>query len=223
MTSGALVCFEGIDKSGKGTQTITVARRLEQGGRSVATFEFPRYGQSEFADEARRWQDVDEYGGLPPSTAALLYAGDRLAARPHLEDALATHDVVLLDRWVWSNLAHQSVRRPVDERRAFIDHHADLEFGEHRLPVPDLTIFLYVDPALIAAEIADDPSAVADGAERHFDHQRAASETYAWMARESYRGPWARVEGSIGDARRPIPEIADEILAHILALVPAVR
>ena len=142
---GKLIALEGIDGSGKRTQLELLARALEARGLPVFRIGFPRY-ESFCGKLVGRYLNGD-FGALDavdPHLSALLYAGDRLEAKPELESALAAGKIVLTDRYVGSNLAHQTERVPAEEREEFIAWLKRLEYGLYALPVEDLVIYLRV-------------------------------------------------------------------------------
>jgi len=145
MARGKLIVIEGIDGAGKGTQTDLLARAFEERGLPVAKFGFPRY-ESSFGRLIARFLN-GEFGPLPavdPHFSALLYAGDRFEAKPHLETALNSGRTVVTDRYTASNLAHQAARVPAERRAEFISWLRQLEYGTYGLPIEDLVIYLRV-------------------------------------------------------------------------------
>src|SRR3989304_9541754 len=108
---GTLIAIEGVDGAGKRTQTELLGRALAARGVSCVTFSFPRY-ESFFGKMIAGFLN-GEFGALEavdPRLTALLYAGDRLEAKPELEAALAAGKKILADRSIASNPAHQSPR-----------------------------------------------------------------------------------------------------------------
>jgi dTMP kinase len=145
MARGKLVVIEGIDGSGKGTQTDLLARTFQQRGVRFVKFGFPRY-ESSFGRLIARFLNGD-FGPLPVVDAhfsALLYAGDRFEAKPDLEAALNSGRMVVTDRYIGSNLAHQAARMPPERREEFISWLRNLEYGIYGLPIEDLVIYLRV-------------------------------------------------------------------------------
>jgi dTMP kinase len=110
---GKLIALEGIDGSGKGTQLDLLARALKTRGFAVLRISFPRYG-SFFGNLAAGFLNGDfgAAGQVDPRLSSLVYAGDRWEAKPEMESGLASGKIVLADRYVASNLAHQSERVP---------------------------------------------------------------------------------------------------------------
>src|SRR6202021_2375686 len=140
---GKLIAIEGIDGSGKGTQLDLLSGELDARGLATFRISFPRYG-SFYGKLVGRFLNGEfgALGGVVPHLSALLYAGDRLEAKPEIEAALSAGKIVLADRYVGSNLAHQSARVPPEQREEFFAGLKKLEIGLYGLPVEDLVIFL---------------------------------------------------------------------------------
>ncbi len=139
-----LVAIEGIDGAGKGTQAQRLAAALGRSGLRVRLLSFPRYGETAFGRQVGEFLN-GRFGALDqvhPLLVSLLFAGDRFESKPLLEEAVATHDVVILDRYVASNVAHQAAKVEGDERRELRAWIEQLEFGLYRLPRPELVILL---------------------------------------------------------------------------------
>jgi len=142
---GKLITLEGIDGSGKRTQIDLLARALDSRGFSTHVISFPRY-ESFYGKLVGQYLN-GEFGPLAavdPHLSALLYAGDRLEAKPEMESALAAGKIVLADRYVGSNLAHQSERVLPERREEFLAWLKQLEYRLYGLPVEDMVIYLRV-------------------------------------------------------------------------------
>ena len=145
MSRGKIIVIEGIDGAGKRTQADLLARAFEERGIPFVRFSFPRY-ESSFGRLIARFLN-GEFGPLSAVDAhfsALLYAGDRFEAKPELEDALHSGRVIVMDRYIASNLAHQAARVPAERRAEFIAWLRQLEYGIYGLPAEDLVIYLRV-------------------------------------------------------------------------------
>jgi len=86
--------------------------------------------------------DFGKLEAVDPHLSALLYAGNRFEAKSELEAALTAGKTILADRYVASNLAHQTARVAPERRKEFIDWLRQLEYGTYGLPVEDLVIYL---------------------------------------------------------------------------------
>lgn len=139
-----LIAIEGIDGSGKGTQSKRLSERLIAAGVSATVLQFPRYAETTFGSAIGDFLN-GRFGSLEqvhPQLASVLYAGDRFESRTVLQQAINDHDIVILDRFTGSNLAHQSAKLEGQERSelvAWIDHIEHVVFG---LPRPNLNILI---------------------------------------------------------------------------------
>jgi dTMP kinase len=219
------IVLEGIDGSGKGTQAARLAETAVAAGRTVASFSFPLYDENPFSRAIGRYLN-GELGALEdvhPALSALLYACDRFHARPELERAIEEHDLVVCDRYVGSNLAHQGSQLQGEERERLLDWLVEVEYGEFRLPKPDLVVLLDAHPKLARELVAKKgarsyTSLEADILESDEAHGDASREIYLELAR---RDDWrvvgtAREDGSVRD----IDEIAADIWAAVEPRLP---
>jgi len=145
---GKFIAFEGIDGSGKRTQLEMLSRALRERGVEHITVGFPHYGGF-FGHIVARYLN-GEFGGLSQVDAhfsALLYAGDRLENKAELEENLAQGKMILADRYIGSNLAHQGSRVPRRQLTEFLRWMERLEYGVYGLPREDLVVYLRLPAA----------------------------------------------------------------------------
>jgi len=146
-TKGCLVVIEGSDGSGKATQTRLLVRRLRADGIATERIAFPGYRRSFFGRMVGSYLR-GEFGSadsVDPHLAAVLYAGDRRQARERITGWLDQGKVVVCDRYVDSNKAHQAARLPRGaDRLAFFKWVDRLEYQVFKMPRPDCVLFLHV-------------------------------------------------------------------------------
>ncbi len=150
------VAFEGIDGSGKGTQARLLCERLQSGGLRCQIVGFPRYDATRFGKAISDYLN-GVFGSLRevhPVLASVLYAGDRFESRDLLLRANAENDVVVLDRFTASNVAHQAAKLPESERPGFIQWITEIEYEVFDLPRPELTVLLDIAPELAQRRVA---------------------------------------------------------------------
>jgi len=194
---GKLVAIEGIDGSGKRTQIELLAGDLDRRAISFSQISFPVYG-SFFGKMVARFLNggFGPLEAVDPHFSALLYAGNRLESKPRMEASLDAGKIVLADRYVGSNLAHQASRMPRDKRDEFQKWLRQLEYEVYGLPAEDLVIYLRVPPAeaqRLAGERAgrEYTSMKRDLQESSLAHLEAASAAYDQLALQP---PWVRIE-----------------------------
>jgi len=225
-TTALLVAFEGIDGSGKGTQARRLQEHLTAQGRKATLISFPRYEETLFGQAVGeflngRFGTLDE---VDPFLVSLLYAGDRFESRGLLTDALAENDVVVLDRYVASNIAHQGAKRDGDARGELIDRIQKIEYGLYQLPHPNLVLLLDLPVAeaqkLIAVKTARSyTDRKADLQEADADYLQRVRDVYLSLA--DNHPDWCRIDSVRGDALRTVEEIAEEIAERLTPLLKA--
>src|SRR5260370_11589433 len=144
---GKLIAIEGIDGSGKRTQVELLTLPLKARGYSVYSTGFPQY-DSWFGKMVGQFLngDLGRLESVDPHFTALLYAGDRFEAKPQLEAALNSGQIVLVDRYIGSNLAHQTARVLPPKRSEFLEWIEHLEYRIYGLPRESLILYLRVPP-----------------------------------------------------------------------------
>lgn len=144
---GLFLAIEGGDGSGKSSQMALLEEFFKKADRKVKTIHFPRvtakpYGQM-IAEFLR-----GEYGSaesVHPKLSALIYALDRQQAASQLKDIVAAGQVLIADRYIFSNIAYQCAKEPDEAKRADLAEWIEtLEYGYHGIPRPDLTLYLDV-------------------------------------------------------------------------------
>jgi len=217
-----LLAIEGIDGSGKRTQIDLLCKLLDDRRVPHVRFSFPQYG-SFFGRMVGRFLN-GEFGPLEevdPHFSALLYAGDRLEAKAELDRGLDAGKVVVTDRYIGSNLAHQGARVPLARREAFLNWLGELEYGIYKLPAEELVVYLRV-PAGRAQQQVEQKTArdytrkKKDLQEADLKHLEEAAKVYDHLAAQPH---WVTVEcyDAAADTMRPPEEIHDEVVKKIEA------
>lgn len=218
-----VISIEGLDGSGKQTLTENLKKRFTAAGRSVATCGFPRYGETRAAAGVAKYLNGG-YGALEqvsPWFSGMLFALDRAESHGHLLDLAARHDVLVLDRYVASNLVYQAARLPAEKRQRLIDALIDVEFGVVQLPKPDLQILIKGSADTSQALLRRNVARTYTDRDMDVHEQDAAflevcASIYEDLAAAGAIAPWAMVS-LLGDdgAIRPAAQIADDAWALI--------
>ena len=151
---GKLIVMEGVDCSGKATQTGLLVKGLRTKGYQAEQFSFPNYDaptgkiiKGPYLGNLSDGKSWFEEGSIAvnPKVSALYYAADRLY-NIHKITWLLDHGIhVILDRYVYSNMAYQGAKiKNESERKEMYQWLEQLEFELLKLPKPDIAIFLHV-------------------------------------------------------------------------------
>ena len=145
-----LIVIEGLDGSGKATQTALLAEKLISAGMKIRRISFPDYASDssalvkmylngEFGTHA---DDVNAYA------ASSFYAVDRYAS--FMKDWKPDYEagVIIADRYTTSNAIHQCAKLPKEQWDKYLDWLFDYEYRMLGIPKPDSVIYLKVDPEI---------------------------------------------------------------------------
>ena len=229
MEKGKIIVIEGTDCSGKETQTKLLVEKLEQMGKKVKRISFPMYdsptgkmigacllGKPEMCKELLKEEHgfFPEGGGNIDSLAAIdLYAADRRYNLPKINKLLEEGYIVIIDRYVASNMAHRGGLLEKREDRLKIYKKIEmLEYEINELPRPDKTILLYL-PYEYACILKKNRKEVSDETEKN--------EKYLKMGEKAYLELSAIYDYDIIDCVkdkqiRTIEDINQELLEKIL-------
>lgn len=151
-----LTVLEGLDGAGKSTQVKKLRAYLESLSGSLEYIHFPRYDAPVYGDLISRFLrgDFGSNDAVHPQLVALLFAEDRHGAGPEMKKVLDRGGNILLDRYVYSNIAYQCAKlADKDEAEALRDWIFNTEYGSFELPKPDLNIFLDVPIAFVESKL----------------------------------------------------------------------
>jgi dTMP kinase len=154
---GKLICLESADGAGKTTQIDLITKYFEENKLSYVCYHFPTYNHNQFSSIIAKFLkgDFGKSSDVDPLFVASIYAMDRFRFLPDLEKALAENDVVLLDRYVYSNIAYQCAKfNNVEESLKMKEWIFEFEFNFLNLPYPDLSLFLNVPIEIIKERLA---------------------------------------------------------------------
>lgn len=172
---GKLIAIEGLDSCGKSSQVKLITKYLESKGKTCIQIHFPMYGQNEFAEVISaflrgEFGDVDE---VDPLFVANIYAMDRYKYKTNLLRYLDEYDYVILDRYVFSNMAFQGAKYEDNEKKqSIIKWINDFEFRFLFLPYPELIIYFdlpidVIKERLEANRVGDDRNYLNGGSDIH--------------------------------------------------------
>ncbi|MEY3173933.1 MAG: Thymidylate kinase [Planctomycetota bacterium] len=226
---GVLIAIEGIDGAGKGTQAAKLTGSLRELGLRVDSLQFPRYAATTFGRSIADFLN-GRFGALDqvhPLLASVLYAGDRFESRGLLLQMLEDNDVLVLDRYVGSNLAHQAAKLSGQERADLMDWVEQVEYGVFQLPRPRLTILIDMSSQMSRELVArkgtrDYTQQQADLHESDLPYLEKVRRCY--LALSHSRLDWRTVHGLAEDGRlRTVEEVSADILQLVLSEVPSAR
>jgi dTMP kinase len=218
MKKGLLIVLEGIDGSGKATQTRLLYEYLEERNVACSLVSFPCY-DGHYGRLVARYLN-GEFGDVfqvSPYFSSLPYAGDRLEHRDRLLEKLKTGEIVVVDRYVASNVAHQGAKLPMEQRADFVNWIEELEYTIHGIPRENLVFYCRI-PVSLAQQLVDKKDMRQYTAHRRDIHERDATylhnvcAQYDWLAQRYDH--WESIEAVDPEGRLRNPEAVHKEIVH---------
>lgn len=215
---GKLIVIEGLDGSGKATQSKLLYERLRAEGKQVRKVSFPAYESDSSAlvkmylagEFGRDPGDVNAYA------ASSFFAVDRFAS--YKSDWGRFYEgggIVIADRYTTSNAIHQCSKLPKEEWDSYIQWLFDFEFNLLGIPAPDQVIYLQVDPEvsqkLMTSRYQGDESKkdIHESNLEYLDKSRQAADYCAEKL------SWKTIVCGENGSMKPIEEIHGEVLRQV--------
>lgn len=222
---GKLIVIEGTDCSGKETQSNLLIEKLKTDGIRIEKFSFPNYNSptgkiigGPYLGKSYICEGWFPEGApnVDPRVSALYYAADRLYNIDKINFLLDNGVNVILDRYVYSNMAHQGGKLDnADDRHAMYDWLDNLEFNLLSLPKPDISVFLHM-PFELSLTLKKNREEDLDQNEKDKNHLINAENAFIELAKK-YN--FYTIECNEGDRIKTIPEINDDLYGYVSGII----
>ena len=218
---GNLIVIEGTDCSGKETQSNLLIEKLKSDGIRIEKFSFPNYnsptgkiiggpylGKSYICDG---WFP-EGAPNVDPKVSALYYAADRLYNIDKIKFLLDNGVNVILDRYVYSNMAHQGGKLDSEsDRNSMYDWLDNLEFNLLELPKPDISVFLHM-PFEFSLILKKNREGDMDQNEKDKNHLINAENAFIELAKKY---DFYTIQCNDGDRIKTIEEINEDLYNYV--------
>lgn len=144
---GKIIVIEGLDGSGKETQTNLLKEKLNALGLNVTKVSFPDYDSQSSAlvkmylqgEIQKSLEDVNAYA------ASSFYSADRyISYKTKWEQDYLKGNIILSDRYTTSNAIYQLTKITQNEKEDYLQWLYDYEYVKLGIPKPDYVIYLDV-------------------------------------------------------------------------------
>ena len=186
-----LIAFEGLDQSGKETQSELVRAAVIARGRQCRLLSFPDYTTAIGSEISRALRGEREYGA---DVMQLMYVANRYERRVEIARLLDDGVVLVCDRYLASSIAYGEAQG-LDPRW--------LSDMQRFLPQPDLTVFLDIAPETAVQRKAE-------GRDRYERDLALLSRVRESYKRQAASAGWVRVDGE-----RPRDVVSADVLTPI--------
>jgi len=214
MSKGILIAVDGLDGSGKETQSKLLCATLNKAGVKNKLISFPTYKEDSSAliKMYLRGDFGKDPASVNPFAASSFYAMDRYCS--YMLDFKKDYDngtVIIANRYTTANLVHQMSKLSEGEWDSFGKWLLDYEFSLLGLPAPDGVIYLCLPPKSssdLVQKRCDDTGAVKDIHENNIKH---LEDSYKAALYASDKYGWNRVDCVRDEALRSIEDIHGEV------------
>ena len=223
------IVLEGLDGAGKSTQITKLTDMFKRMGVNCEYLHFPRFDAPVYGELIARFLrgDLGSVEQVNPYLVALLYAGDRADAAKQIRSWQEEGKVVIVDRYVYSNIGYQCAKiADGEQRKTLRDWILTTEYEEFNIPRPDLSLFLDVPFSFTERKLnenrdGDDRAYLQGGRDIHeasLDLQRRVREVYLEAAADY--ADLKVVDCSTTEGAMASPDtIYERIMEHLVPLI----
>jgi dTMP kinase len=157
----SFIAIEGLDGSGKSTQLTLLQQHLNERKIRFKYVHFPRTDSPVFGELVSMFLrgELGTINSVNPYLIALIYAGDRNDARQMISEWIQQGYLVIVDRYVYSNIAFQCAKlADKNDREKLTDWILNLEYTYYGIPKPELSLFLDVPFDFTRQRLTEDRS-----------------------------------------------------------------
>ncbi len=222
---GILIAVDGVDASGKQTQTELLYKRLSEEGKKVRLVSFPAYG-SESSALVKMYLNGD-FGDKPEDTSAYaassFFAADRFATyKTDWGKDYNDGTIIIADRYVSSNMIHQAGKiKDKTEKDKFLSWLDDFEYNIYGLPRPNITVFLDMPVKWRIKLLSERPNKVTGGEAKdiHESNEEYLKESYSNAVYAAEKFGWERIICANEKGVRTIEDIHNEVYEKVKTVI----
>lgn len=229
---GKIIVIEGTDCSGKAMQSELIVKRLNKEGIKAKLLSFPMYdtptgkiigacllGKPAMCKELLK----DEHsffpeggGNIDALTACDLYAADRRYNLPKILKYLEDGYILIIDRYVPSNMAHRGgLIKNKKERLKMYEKIELKEYVINELPRPDKIVLLYM-PYDYACELKKKREELPDDVENDKEYLKNSEKAYLELSK-LYN--YDVIDCVSNNQIRTIEDINDEVYRNVKKII----
>lgn len=216
---GKFIAIDGLDGSGKGTQSELLVKRLEAEGKRVRVLSFPVY-ENDSSIFVRMYLE-GKLGDKPSDTnayaASMFFGADRYVSyvTDWKKDIDDPDTVVVANRYTTANAVHQLSKLPREEWEGFLSWLWDFEFGKLGLPEPQIVLYLELPPSLSLSLVKSRSNTTGQKMDIHELDTAYMDKCYDAALYSCKRLGWKQIKCYEGDVIRTREDIAAEIYKEV--------
>lgn len=216
---GKFIAIDGLDGSGKGTQSEKLVEYLKSQGKKVRVLSFPVY-ENESSTFVKMYLE-GKLGDKPSDTnayaASMFFASDRYIsyATDWKKDVDDKDTYVIANRYTTANAVHQLSKLPEEEWDRFLAWLWDFEFKKLGLPEPELVLYLELPPKLSLSLVKSRSQETGQKMDIHELDTEYMEKCYDAALYSCEKLNWNRIQCYDGDVIRTREDIFEEIASIV--------
>ena len=216
---GLFIAIDGLDGSGKGTQSEKLVEYLKSIGKKVRVLSFPMY-ENESSTFVKMYLD-GKLGDKPSDTnaytASMFFASDRYISyqTDWKKDISDPDTIVVANRYTIANAVHQLSKLPETEWEGFLSWLWDFEFSKLGLPEPDKVVYLELPPRLSLSLVKSRSQTTGQKMDIHEKDTEYMAKCYEAALYSCKKLGWEQIKCYEGDTIRTREDIFEEILNRL--------
>ena len=211
---GKLIVIEGLDASGKGTQTELLIKNLNENGFDTYGISLPNYDDNSSA--LVKMYLAGEMGTKPSDVnafaASTFFAVDRYASfKKFWNKEYNSGKIIVANRYTTSNASHQMTKISADKWDFYLEWLFVFEYNKLEIPKPDCVIFLDM-PVEVSQKLLlkryDGDESKKDVHERDVAYLESCYEAASYAAKKL---GWSVISCSENGEPRTISDISNDV------------
>ena len=218
-----LIAIDGLDASGKMTQTELLEKLLEEKGVPYRHISFPTY-DNEYSAHVKMYLS-GRFGSDPeivnPFAASSFFGADRYCSfMLDWKEDYENGSVILANRYTSANAVHQLSKLPPEEYDSFLDWLMDYEYNKLGIPKPDAVVYLCVPPEVSQKMIQHRCDETGAEKDIHESNKKHLENSYRAALYSAEKLGWIKIDCNNGEEMRSREEINREVAEKLKFFLP---
>ena len=221
-----LIAIDGLDASGKMTQTELLKERLASLGVPYRYLSFPTYDPdySAHVNMYLKGRFGDDPEIVNPFAASSFFGADRYCSfMLDWKKDYENGSVILANRYTSANAVHQLSKLDESEYDSFLSWLIDYEYGKHGIPKPDAVVYLCVPPEVSQKMIQHRCDETGAEKDIHESNKKHLESSYRAALYSAEKLGWIKIDCARGGELRTREEIHAEIVERLSDLIPELK
>lgn len=218
-----LIAIDGLDASGKMTQTEMLKSLLEEKGIPYRYLSFPTYDDeySAHVNMYLKGRFGDDPEIVNPYAASSFFGADRYCS--YMLDWKEDYEkgaVILANRYTSANAVHQLSKLDEKDYDGFLEWLTDYEYGKLGVPKPDAVVYLCVPPHISQKMIQHRCDETGAEKDIHENNKKHLENSYRAALYSAKKLGWIKIDCNEGEEMRSREDIQKEIIEKVKHLIP---